>query len=139
MARGGYAAAVEPPRPDLDPEVRMAWESEATHLLEPEDTATEVSAAFRTQRRVATAYLVLFLGVIVMIPVLNSLVGWWTTGRLLGGISPAFAWSTAGLYLVIITIGVLGARVADQVERRMLGGRELLEHDSTLDQDELQQ
>lgn len=96
-------------------------------LPEPADTPAEVAAAFRTQRRVAAAYLALFMGVIVMIPVLNSLVGWWTGGRLLGGISPAFALSTVGLYAIIIVIGVLGARVADQVERRMLGGRELLD------------
>ncbi|HUG86893.1 MAG TPA: hypothetical protein VMM13_20150 [Euzebya sp.] len=95
--------------------------------LEPDDTPAEVAAAFRTQRRVAVAYLLLFLAITVSIPVLNALVDWWTDGRLLGGISPAFAVSTVGLYGVIITIGVLGARVADQVERRMLGGRELLD------------
>lgn len=106
-------------------------------VFEPADTPAEVAAAFRTQRRVATAYLGLFFAIIVVIPVLNSLIGWWTDGRLLGGISPAFALSTGGLYLVIITIGVLGARVADQVERRMLGGRELLDQNGLSGQDEL--
>lgn len=101
--------------------------------FEPDDTPAEVAAAFRTQRRVAVAYLLLFLAITVSIPVLNALVDWWTDGRLLGGISPAFAVSTVGLYGVIITIGVLGARVADQVERRMLGGRELLDEQFRID------
>lgn len=99
-------------------------------LLEPHDTPDEVAAAFRTQRRVAVAYGLLFLVITVTIPLLNRLVGWWTTGRMLGAISPAFAVSTVGLYIVIIGIGVLWARVADQVERRMLGGRELLDQSS---------
>ncbi|CAN5297365.1 hypothetical protein BH23ACT9_BH23ACT9_03920 [soil metagenome] len=104
-------------------------------IVEPEDTPAEVTAAFRTQRRVAVAYLLLFLGISLLIPVLNALAGWWTDGRLLGGISPAFAVSAGGLYLIIITIGVLGARVADQVERRMLGGRELLDAQFRIDDD----
>lgn len=95
-------------------------------LEDPEDTPAEVAATFRTERRVAVAYMALFLGTTLLIPVLNALVDWWTDGRLLGGISPAFAVSTVGMYVLIITIGVLGTRVADQVERRMLGGRELL-------------
>lgn len=103
--------------------------------FEPDDTPAEVAAAFRTQRRVAIAYLLLFLTLTVAVPALNTFVDWWTDGRLLGGISPAFAVSTVGLYGVIITIGVLGARVADQVERRMLGGRELLEEQLRIDED----
>jgi uncharacterized membrane protein (DUF485 family) len=94
---------------------------------EPDDTAAEVGAAFRTQRRVAVAYAVLFVGVAVVFPVLGATADWWTDGRIGGGISPAFAVSTVGLYVVIIAIGALGGRVADQVERRMLGGREMLD------------
>lgn len=103
--------------------------------LDPDDTPAEVAAAFRTQRRVAVAYLALFLGVAVVIPLLGAFADWWTDGRLLGGISPAFAVSTVGVYGVIIAIGVLGARVADQVERRMLGGRELLDERWRIDDD----
>ncbi|WP_370324325.1 hypothetical protein [Euzebya sp.] len=99
------------------------------HALEPEDTPAEVVAAFRTLRRVAVAYMLLFLVVVVTVPLLNGLAGWWTRGELVGGVSPAFAAAVVGLYAAIIAIGMLSARVADQVERRMLGGRELLDTD----------
>jgi hypothetical protein len=105
--------------------------------FEPDDTPVEVAATFRTQRRVAVAYLALFLVITLAVPALNALVDWWTDGRLLGGISPAFAVSTIGLYLVIIAIGVLGARVADQVERRMLGGRHELLQRLRIDDEDL--
>lgn len=85
------------------------------------DTDAEVDAAFRTQRRVALGYFVVFLGVILAVPTLTLILTWWTDGRILG-MSPNFLMAAGGLYLVFFVVALAATSLADTVEDRMLGG-----------------
>lgn len=84
------------------------------------DTPAEVDAVFRTQRRIAVGYFVVFLAGLLSIPVITLLSGWtsatrvaqWATGFLAIG---------AGLYLFFFLLGLGAASLANGVERRMLG------------------
>ncbi|GAA1449740.1 hypothetical protein ACFP47_00060 [Nesterenkonia lacusekhoensis] len=99
---------------------------------EVQDTPAEVDAAFRTLRRVAVTYFIVFLAVVAAFPVLTMTVDWWTESRLLGELSPAFLAAAVGLYVVFVVIGVAAATLSSSVEARMLGGtgseQEELEH-----------
>lgn len=90
--------------------------------LDEHDTPAEVDAAFRTLRRVAVGHVVLFVGVVVTVPVLAGLLGWWTQGRLAGGMSPMFAMAAFGLYVFFFGICLAAATLSNAVEGRMLGG-----------------
>lgn len=85
------------------------------------DTDAEVDAAFRTQRRVALGYFVVFLAVILAVPTLTLVLAWWSDGRILG-MSPNFLMAAGGLYLVFFVVALAAASLADTVEERMLGG-----------------
>lgn len=102
---------------------------------EVQDTPAEVDAAFRTLRRVAVTYFIVFLAVVAAFPVLTMTVDWWTESRLLGELSPAFLAAAVGLYVVFAVIGVAAATLSSSVEARMLGGtgseQEELEHFGT--------
>lgn len=100
-------------RPHPDPAHRAA---------DVTDTAAEVDATFRTQRRIATTYGLVFFAVTLSVPVLTVVLEWWTEGRLLGGMSPAFAMTAIGLYVVFFALGVAASSLASTVEDRMLGG-----------------
>lgn len=89
---------------------------------EIQDTPAEVDAAFRTLRRIAVTYFLVFLGVLVAVPVLSMTVDWWTGSRLPGGLSPAFLAAAIGLYVVFAVIGLAAATLSSSVESRMLGG-----------------
>ncbi len=91
------------------------------------DTAAEVSAAFRVIRRVASSYMAVAAAVVVATPLVGVAVGWWSGGRVVGGLSPSFAFTAGGLYLVFVVLAVLSTRLVEQVEDRMLGGREFLD------------
>ncbi len=85
------------------------------------DTAFEVEAAFRTQRRVALAHALVFLLVVLGAPVLNLVLDWWTRARLLGGMSPGFALVAIGLYVGFFVLALAAASLANGVEDAMLG------------------
>ncbi|GEM_PF-1736749 len=89
---------------------------------EVQDTPAEVDAAFRTLRRVAVTYFIVFLAVVAAFPVLTMTLDWWTESRLLGDLSPAFLAAAVGLYVVFAVIGVAAATLSSSVEQRMLGG-----------------
>jgi hypothetical protein len=86
------------------------------------DTPAEVDATFRTQRRIAVGYFLLFLIVTLGVPALTLVLGWWSSGGLIGGMSPNFAMAAFGLYLIFLAIGLAAATLASAVEDRMLGG-----------------
>ncbi len=86
------------------------------------DTPAEVDAAFRTQRRIAVTYFVVFLTVVASFPVLTVTLDWWTESRLFGDLSPAFLAASVGLYAVFAVIGIAAATLSSSVESRMLGG-----------------
>lgn len=86
------------------------------------DTPAEVDAAFRTQRRIAVGYGVVFLVVTLAVPVLGLTMAWWVEGSLLGGFSLHFLMTAVGLYLVFFTIAAAAATLSSAVEDRMLGG-----------------
>lgn len=86
------------------------------------DSPAEVEAAFRAQRRVALSYAGLFGVVILAVPALSLVVGWWSDSRLLVGMSPAFGMAAVGLYLVFFVIALSARSLADDVEDQMLGG-----------------
>lgn len=85
------------------------------------DTPTEVNANFRTQRRVAVAYGLLFLVVVLGVPAFNIVLDWWTEARLLGGMSPSFAMAAVGLYVFFFVLAMAAASLANAVEDGMLG------------------
>lgn len=110
------------PPPAEDPEAAEPAELDLT-VLEEFDTPTEVDAAFRTQRKVAIGYFVLFLLVTLAMPALTIALGWWSRSRLLGGMSPAFVMAAGGLYVAFLAIAAGAASLANAVEDAMLGGR----------------
>lgn len=85
------------------------------------DGPSEVVAAARTQRRIALGYGLVFLVAILSVPVLSLTLPWWSTSRLLGGMSPSFVVVAGGLYVFFLALGVAAARLARSVEDRMLG------------------
>lgn len=93
------------------------------------DTPAEVDAVFRTQRRIAIGYALLFLGGVLMIPALTLLTDWWATSRLAGWWTTGFVAAGAGLYLFFFLIGMGAASLSSGVEDRMLGSP----HDPTGD------
>lgn len=89
--------------------------------LDDFDTTAEVDATFRTVRRVAIGYFGVFLAVILAVPTLTLLLGWWSEGRI-AGMSPNFLMAAGGLYLVFFAVALAASSLADAVEDRMLGG-----------------
>lgn len=87
------------------------------------DTPAEVDATFRTQRRIAVGYFLVFLCVTVAVPTFTLVLDWWSSGRLLGGFSPNFFMAAIGLYVFFFVLALAAATLATAVEDRMLGGR----------------
>lgn len=88
------------------------------------DMPTDVDASFRTLRRVAVGHFMVFLGVVVAVPLLTLTVGWWSEGRLIGGMSPSFVMAAFGLYLFFFALSAAAATLSNAVEERMLGEQE---------------
>lgn len=97
--------------------------------VDEHDTPAEVDATFRTLRRVAITHFVLFLAAVMGVPALSLTLGWWSGGRLAGGMSPGFAMAAFGLYAFFLVIGLAAATLSSAVEARMLGGRHDVEDD----------
>ncbi|MDO8144423.1 MULTISPECIES: hypothetical protein [Isoptericola] len=85
------------------------------------DTPAEVDATFRTLRRVAVGYFVVFLLGVAAFPVLTLTLDWWSQARLVGGMSPGFLVAAFGLYGFFAVLGIAAARLSSAVEHRMLG------------------
>ena len=85
------------------------------------DTAAEVDATFRTQRRIVFGYFAVFLFVTLAVPALTLVLDWWSEGRLIGGMSPAFVMTAAGLYVFFFLLALAASSLATAVEDRMLG------------------
>lgn len=115
----GRRRARRPGRAWAAPPARRAW-----HAPEPADdfdTTPEVDATFRTQRRVAVGYFVVFLGVTFAVPALTLVLGWWSNGRI-AGMSPNFVMAAGGLYVVFFLVALAASSLAEAIEDRMLGG-----------------
>lgn len=97
------------------------WPSATVGVVDEYDTPAEVDAVFRTQRRIAFSYLVLFLTIVLVVPLLTVTVDWWSSGRLIGAMSPNFAMAAIGLYVIFALIGLGASTLANAVEDRMLG------------------
>ena len=102
--------------PELDP-IETGW-------LEEFDGPAEVEATARTQRRVAVGYGLVFLTGVLMVPLLNLMLPWWSESRLVGGMSPSFVTVAGGLYLFFLVLGVSASTLSRSVEERMLGSSE---------------
>jgi hypothetical protein len=89
--------------------------------LDDFDTTAEVDATFRTQRRVAIGYFAVFLAVTLAVPALTLVLGWWSSGRIVG-MSPSFVMAAGGLYAVFFLVALAASSLADAIEDRMLGG-----------------
>lgn len=90
---------------------------------ETRDTPAEVDAAFRTQRRVALTYFIVFLVVVAAFPFLSSTLDWWLESQLIGDLSPGFLTVAIGLYVVFAAIGIAAATLSSSVESQMLGAQ----------------
>jgi uncharacterized membrane protein len=106
------AASARPPGPG-----GSGWAA-----IDEHDTAAEVDATFRTQRRIAVGYFGLFLVLTLAVPALALLLDWWSEGRVIGGMSPGFLMAAAGLYVLFVVLALAAASLATAVEDRMLGG-----------------
>lgn len=91
--------------------------------LDPDslDSPAEVDAAFRTQRRVSVGYALVFALMLLGVSVLTVALDWWTTGRIVGGISPGFLTAALGLYVVFVAVAAAATTLAAAIENRMLG------------------
>jgi hypothetical protein len=107
---------------------------EPSRLVDEFDTPSEVDAAFRTQRRAAVGYFVLFLLGAFAMPALTVTVAWWSESRLIGGMSPGFVMAAGGLYLFFFLVAVAAASLANAIEDAMLGGSS--DNDESDDQEE---
>ncbi|WP_300345563.1 hypothetical protein [Nesterenkonia sp.] len=103
----------------------MRFEGE-TSSPEVQDTPAEVDAAFRTLRRIAVTYFIVFLLVLAAFPVLTMALDWWTEARVIRNLSPAFLTAGVGLYAVFAVIGIAAATLSSSVEARMLGQQQNL-------------
>lgn len=90
-------------------------------IVDDHDTPAEVDASVRTLRRVAVGHVVIFLGVVLLVPVLTLALDWWSRGRLIGGMSPNFAMAAVGLYVFFFVLSIIAAHRAKVIEDRMLG------------------
>ncbi|GAB3190287.1 hypothetical protein [Nesterenkonia suensis] len=88
---------------------------------EVRDTPAEVDAVFRTLRRIAGTYFVVFLLLVAAFPVLTMALEWWSEARLVGDLSPGFLTAGIGLYVLFAVIGIAAATLSSSVEARMLG------------------
>ena len=85
------------------------------------DTAAEVDAAFRAQRRTAVLGFLVFAAATFGAVGLTIAGGWWTDLAVADGLSPAFLVAALGAYLLFVAVGILVARRANRIERSMLG------------------
>jgi hypothetical protein len=104
---------VTPPPPVEDPVGRDEY-----------DTPAEVDAVFRTQRRIAVGYGLVFLGGVLLIPALTLVTDWWAIGRLAGWWTTSFVAAGTGLYVFFFLLGIGAASLSSGVEHRMLGSLE---------------
>jgi hypothetical protein len=86
------------------------------------DSPAEVDAAFRTQRRVAVGYFVVFVAGVLLIPIGTVAAVWWPGVRL-SSWATGFVVAGAGLYVFFFLLGLGAASLANGVERRMLGAQ----------------
>jgi len=85
------------------------------------DTPAEVVAVWRTQRRLAVSYMVVFLiGTLGVALAINTL-PWVTDTTVFDGFSPGFVLAAFGLYGFFLVLGVAAASLANAVEDRMMG------------------
>jgi hypothetical protein len=92
--------------------------------IDEHDTPAEVDATFRTQRRIALGYYVVFLVLTLAVPALTVVLDWWWQGRVVGGMSPSFLMAAVGLYVIFLALSLAAATLATAVEDRMLGRSE---------------
>jgi len=105
----------------LGSRVRRAAALDLSRPLPLADTAAEVDATFRTERRIAVGYFVVFCVATLAVPALTLVLDWWSEGRVLGGMSPAFLMTAVGLYVFFFALAVAASSLASTVEDRMLG------------------
>ncbi len=89
------------------------------------DTPADVDAAFRSQRRIAVAYFVVFVVVVAGVAAVTVASDWATSGRVLGGFSPSFLAAAVGLYVLFVALGIAAAGLANGVDDRMMGADSL--------------
>lgn len=85
------------------------------------DTSAEVDATFRSQRRIAIGYFVVFLIGLVGLGLSIVFSGWAIGNRVLGGFSPSFLLAAVGLYGFFVIVAVAAATLANGVDNQMLG------------------
>ena len=110
---------MEPSRPS--PGEHLLVEVSTALDAHESDTPAEVDALFRTQRRIAVGYFAVFQLVTLGVPALTLVLDWWSQGRVVGGMSPAFAMAAVVLYAFFALLAGAAGALASAVEDRMLG------------------
>ncbi|MEZ5259204.1 MAG: hypothetical protein R2705_20680 [Ilumatobacteraceae bacterium] len=106
----------------LDPhDFDLFADAESTALYDEVDSNAEVRAAFHSQRRIALGHFVVFAVAIAGTAAATLALGWWTRGRVLGGMTPGFLGAGLALYAVFLVIVIAGARLSNAVEDQMMG------------------
>lgn len=118
------------PAPNFDPSGETSDLSElisADHFagFHDSDTAAEVDAAFRNQRRIAIVYFAIF-SIVLFTTVGATTIGTWANGTRVGSaFTPAFILASVGLFGFFVIVGLAAALLADAVDERMLGASSL--------------
>lgn len=99
-------------------------------LASEHDTLPEVDACFRSQRRIAVGYFVVFIACTLAVPGLTLVLNWWSQARIVGGMSPNFAMAAFGIYVFLFVLSLAAGLLANAVEDGMLGGRDVVRDDT---------
>ena len=87
------------------------------------DSPEEVDAVFRSQRRLVMARVVWLILLVLGVPIANAWRPLWWNGWAGVPVTPAWAVAAGGGLVALWLLGVQHARMADRVERAMLGRR----------------
>jgi len=106
---------------DQESDAELARRIDGFSSFHDADESADVDAAFRSQRRIAVAYFVVFAAGIVGAAVATSSSQWAVADRVLGGFSPSFLIAAVVIYVFVLAIGLAAATLANGVDDRMLG------------------
>lgn len=121
LARSGAEPGADAEAPVTALEAMAGSAAGGFSSFHDDDTSAEVDAAFRSQRRIAVAYFVVFVAAVGGVAGATVWSRWSTTDLVLGGFSPSFLTTAVGLYLFFVLLAIAASTLANGVDDRMLG------------------
>lgn len=99
----------------------MGFAEEQADWTNDVDTADEVDAAFRSQRRAAISHFLLFALLVGGCVVAVLSLRWWTESQIISGLSPGFVIVGGGFYMAFVVIALSASTLANGLEDSMMG------------------